>query len=183
SWWEHFGQYHDLFEPWQFAYHFMTRSISDGRLARRAPGFIEAAHHAWARENGAEPLETPLDCGAWTSPTRTVAVELDENGSPARVAGPPDLPLGAGPGRRGTVIEAPEDEAGLPDAYRQLAGMLDGAALVAVHGGSSLTRTLLCERVRMVHGLPALLIEPTFDTDRATTAVLSGRADLVGSAS
>lgn len=29
SWWEHFGRYHDAFEPWQFTYHFLTRSISE----------------------------------------------------------------------------------------------------------------------------------------------------------
>jgi len=41
SWWEHFGRYYDAFEPWQFAYHFLSRSITDGRrigLRRAAAG-------------------------------------------------------------------------------------------------------------------------------------------------
>ncbi len=40
AWWEHFGRYHDAFAPWQFAYHFLSRSITDARLARRDSGFV-----------------------------------------------------------------------------------------------------------------------------------------------
>ena len=49
AWWEHFGSYYDAFEPWQFAYHFLSRSITDARLARRAPDFTAASHRAWHR--------------------------------------------------------------------------------------------------------------------------------------
>jgi anthraniloyl-CoA monooxygenase len=55
----------------------------------------------------------------------------------------------------------------------------DGAALVAVHGGSAFTRTLVCEEVRLRLRVPALLVDPDLDRDGAVTAVLSGRADLV----
>lgn len=54
-----------------------------------------------------------------------------------------------------------------------------GAAFVAVEGGTAFTRTLVCEEVRMRHGLPAVLVEPDLTEDAAVTAVLSGRADLV----
>jgi anthraniloyl-CoA monooxygenase len=55
--------------------------------------------------------------------------------------------------------------------------------LVAVHGGTPLTRTLVCEQARMHDRLPALLVDAGDReglSDRALTAVLSGRADLVG---
>jgi anthraniloyl-CoA monooxygenase len=54
--------------------------------------------------------------------------------------------------------------------------------LVAVHGGTGYTRTLLTEQARLHHQLPALLVDDSIDRDRAVTAVLSGRTDLVGAA-
>jgi anthraniloyl-CoA monooxygenase len=47
SWWEHFGRSHDALEPWQFAVHFLTRSMDVGRLGRRAPDFVESSRAAW----------------------------------------------------------------------------------------------------------------------------------------
>ncbi|WP_432845748.1 FAD-dependent monooxygenase [Amycolatopsis sp. CA-161197] len=178
SWWEHFGQYYDVFEPWQFAYHFLSRSITDARLARRAPDFVAATHRGWEREHGAEPLDTPFSAGDWSVPGRLVEVELAADGTPVRAAG---LPLSATPrsGPWGAVLAAPDREAGLPAAYDSLT-RLAGAALVAVHGGTALTRLLVCERARMVEGIPALLVDPGLDRDQALTTVLSGRADLVG---
>jgi len=54
--------------------------------------------------------------------------------------------------------------------------------LAAVHGGQGFTRTLLCEEARLGLGVPALLVDPMLNPDGATTAVLSGRADLVAGA-
>jgi 2-polyprenyl-6-methoxyphenol hydroxylase-like FAD-dependent oxidoreductase len=161
SWWEHFGRYHDAFEPWQFAYHFLSRSITDARLARRDPGFVEATHRAWVQRHGAEPLDTPLTVGGTTCPGRLLA----------------DVPPGA------VRIEAPTDEAGLPAARARVREVIgDGAQLVAVHSGAAFARTLVCEEVRLVHGRTAALVDATLDADGALTAVLSGRADLVVSA-
>jgi anthraniloyl-CoA monooxygenase len=158
AWWEHFGRYHDTFEPWQFAYHFLTRSITDARLARRAPEFVATTHAAWRREHGAEPLDSPFEYGGLALPGRTVGV----------------VPPG------GAVLEAPDDESGLPAAFADLARLADGAPpFVAVSGGTALTRMLVCEQARMQHKVPALLVDPEMDTDRAVTAILSGRADLV----
>jgi anthraniloyl-CoA monooxygenase len=176
AWWEHFGQYHDIFEPWQFAYHFLSRSITDARLARRAPDFVEASHAGWVHEHGTEPLETPFSAGGWTTPTRLVGIEFAADGTPVSAG---DLPLEHGGGASGVAVAAPDSEAGLPSVYEQLAG-LGRPVLVAVHGGTPLTRTLVCERARMVEKIPALLVDPGFDRDQALTTVLSGRADLVG---
>jgi salicyloyl-CoA 5-hydroxylase len=158
SWWEHFGRYHDAFEPWQFAYHFLSRSITDARLARRDPGFVAATHLAWRQRHGTEPLDTPLTVGGTTFPGRLLA----------------DVPATA------VRVEAPADESGLPAALARVREVVTGGAeLVAVHGGAAFTRTLVCEEVRIVHGRTAVLAEPDADRDRAVTTILSGRADLV----
>ncbi|MBN9101105.1 MULTISPECIES: FAD-dependent monooxygenase [unclassified Pseudonocardia] len=163
AWWEHFGRYHDFFEPWQFAYHFLSRSITDARLARRAPHFVGSSHERWVATHGAEPLETPIEIGGRTVPGRLVEVTSTGGSTSAGEA---------------VWFEAPADESGLPPVLERLAA-LSADRLVAVHGGSSFTRTLVAEEARMVHGLPVLLVDPSADLDRATTAVLSGRADLV----
>jgi anthraniloyl-CoA monooxygenase len=86
------------------------------------------------------------------------------------------------------VLAAPDSETGLPGVAAQLGELarLDiPPVLVAVHGGTTLTRMLVCEQIRLHERLPALLIDPDAaddapTRDRAVTAVLSGRADLVG---
>ncbi|WP_433187592.1 FAD-dependent monooxygenase [Actinoallomurus sp. CA-150999] len=187
GWWEHFGRYYDAFEPWQFAYHFLSRSITDERLARRAPDFVRASHERWRAEHGADPLDTPLDLAGWSLPNRVLVVEAD--GADAAVAHPSGsggwLPLRPAPvsgrSRWGAWVTAPDDESGLADARDALAGLAAaGPALVAVHGGAAHTRGLLAEQARLRHGLPALLVDAAMDRDRAVTAVLSGRTDLVG---
>jgi salicyloyl-CoA 5-hydroxylase len=180
AWWEHFGRYHDEFEPWQFAYHFLTRSIGDARLGRRDPGFVATSHRGWVAEHGAEPLDTPFERRGWTTAGRLVRVQGDGS---AVLGTHSELPLKTRSGPRGALITAPDDEAGLPAVFAELAEIArdDDVVLAAVQGGTPLTRTLACEQARMALHLPALLIEPEADRDRALTAVLSGRADLVGS--
>ena len=94
------------------------------------------------------------------------------------------LPLGAEAaesGHWGALLEAPEDESGLTAVRADLASLVDlNPNCVAVYGGTNLTRVLLTEEARFHYGLPAVLIDPEFDRDNAVTAVLSGRADLVG---
>jgi len=190
AWWEHFGSYHDAFEPWQFAYHFLTRSITDARLARRAPDFIAASHRAWRGAHGAEPLRSPFTSGGWSAPGRAVAIAAAGAGAPASAgapappgAGQRELPLAERPqgGPWGARVQAPDGEDGLPAAKERLARIAAaGPVLAAVHGGTPLTRTLLCEHARLQMGLPALLIDPGLGRDEAVTALLSGRADLVG---
>ena len=177
SWWEHFGQYYDVFEPWQFAYHFLSRSITDTRLARRAPGFVETTHRSWVAEHGAEPLDTPFSAGGWSTAGRLVDVEFAD-GVPTQVGKVPLSPVPRS-GSWGLAIAAPDSETELPAVYEKLTA-IGYPALVAVHGGTPLTRVLVCERARMVEKIPALLVDPGIDRDQALTTVLSGRADLVG---
>ncbi len=190
SWWEHFGRYHDSFEPWQFAYHFLTRSITDSQLARRDPTFVRTSHDHWQELHQAGPLQTPISIGAATHSGRTVTVH--RNGSAWA-----DMECGrlalhdARPDRSGPWalwLDAPGTEAELPQALDRLAvAVADGAALVAVGGGVSLTRRLLTEQARLVHGVVSVLVAADVDatdtdalTDWAQTMVLSGRTDMVG---
>jgi anthraniloyl-CoA monooxygenase len=179
AWWENFGRYHDHFAPWQFGYHFLTRSITDARLSRRDPEFVAAAHRAWRATHGAQVLDTPFEHAGLSLPNRRVPV-VHAAGVPVAAGGSPlhERPPGTRPWA--ARLAAPETEAGLSEAAAVLAVLADGdPTFVAVHGGTGFTRTLLCERARMHHKTPALLIDPDGDPDRAVTAVLSGRADLV----
>ena len=82
-------------------------------------------------------------------------------------------------------MTAPDTEAGLRDAVAGVArGLAAGACLVAGDGGTALTRRLVCEAARLDHGAVTMLVEDGSDDgvfeDRARTAILSGRADLIG---
>ncbi|WP_367320219.1 FAD-dependent monooxygenase [Streptomyces sp. HUAS ZL42] len=166
SWWEHFGRYHDAFEPTRFAFHFISRSIGKERIARRDPEFVEQVVREWrAAHEGRDPLETPLRVGEREFGGRWVtATELNDMESEC------------------LRLTAPDTEAQLPEMYEELARAARGTtppALVAVRGGTPLTRSLLAEQARLVHGVPALIVEDGMDDDRAETLLLSGRADLV----
>ncbi|MDQ4038195.1 MAG: FAD-dependent monooxygenase [Actinomycetota bacterium] len=190
SWWEHFGPYHDAFEPWQFAYHFLTRSITDGQLARRDPHFVRVTHDRWRAAHRADPLQAPISLDGRSHRGRTVRVQAGEGGWLAADGGRLRL-HGARPddaGAWGLWLDAPDRESDLPHAIDRLGrGVADGAALVAVGGGVSLTRRLLTEQARLGHGAVSLLMADDFDADDddalldwAQTMVLSGRTDLVG---
>ena len=122
SWWEHFGRYHDAFEPWQFAYHFLSRSITDARLARRAPDFVAASHRGWVRQPTAPSRwQTPFQRRGWSAPAVWSTFARPE-------AGPSPSP---GPRRSLSEIRdrapgvrcsaAPDSETGLPGVAAQLA--------------------------------------------------------------
>ncbi len=175
SWWEHFGRYHDTLEPWQFAFHFLTRSISGGKLARRDPAFVAATRTSWHAQNGPAPLDTPFRSGGFSAPGRLVDVDFPH--SPLSLfSEPPDRVRDWG-----LWLEAPASEQDLPSALGSLhSGVLAGPAVVAVYGGSRLTRTLLAEEARLVAGVPAMVVDDELTPDDAETLLLSGRADLVG---
>jgi len=168
SWWEHFGRYHDAFEPTQFAFHFISRSIGKERIARRDPGFVDQVVRDWrAAHHGHTPLDTPLRLGEREFTGRSLT-----GADLAALRTEADL-----------WLTAPDGEDRLPQIYDQLADALTGDTppeLVAVQGGTPLTRSLLAEQARLVHGVPALIVEHGLDEDRAETLLLSGRADLVG---
>lgn len=164
SWWEHFGRYHDAFDPLQFTFHFFSRSISMEKIRQRDPQLVSETEAQWHRQYGAAPLETPVDLAGVTFPGRLLSAE--------------DRSLVADGARLSwdslTVIDAPEDESGLTASF----GELPETGAVMVTGGTALTRRLVSEEARLGRGLTAVLHEPA-DADTAATAVLSGRADAV----
>jgi len=193
SWWEHFGRYHDALEPWQFTFHFLSRSIGVDKLGRRDPDFVSTIRSEWGEMWGHEPLSTPLTVGPVTFPGRVVEIVESDAGIFARRPGDPEVILrlvdersapATGTEAWGLWFEAPHDEAGLPSALAALRERLgDDPDVVAVHGGSRLARTLLAEECRMVAGVPSVLVEDDLTPEQAETLVLAGRADLVGTRS
>ena len=193
SWWEHFGRSYLSLPPWQFAFHFFSRSLPESKLRQRDAGFVESVHRAWSAAHGgavegSDPLRTPIAVAGTTQPHRVLPVA----GGQVRLARGP-LPLlrathptaPAGPAPWAGWVSAPDTEAGLDQAQEAAARALAaGACLVAVGDGTPLTRRLVCEAARLEHGAVTLLVEDGasgagFD-DTARTAVLSGRTDLVG---
>jgi anthraniloyl-CoA monooxygenase len=175
SWWEHFGRYHDHLAAAQFAFHFFSRAIPRRKLAQRDPAFVADVEAWWQAEHGAPPLATPLETGELKLADRIVTLGADQ---PV-----PFVPAGADPpaGAWGLALEAPDDEAGIPVAVQEIErGIGAGTAMVAVSGGTPVTRVLLCEEARLVFRTPALLIDETLTADDAATLILSGRVDLVG---
>ncbi|WP_367127409.1 FAD-dependent monooxygenase [Saccharothrix sp. HUAS TT1] len=179
SWWERFGTYADAFEPTQFGFHFLSRSITRERLRSRDGGYVDRVDRWWRDRHGAPPARTPLRCGGLVFPGRHVEVSGDAlvlpDGTAVALA-PFD---GRAPGR-GVWIDAPAVEADLPVAAGQVrAAAGEGVPLVGVRGGTPLTRVLVAEEARLAHSLP-VVVAGEYDEDAATTLLLSGRADLVG---
>ena len=182
SWWEHFGRSYRSLPPWQFAFHFFSRSLPESKLRQRDAAFVDSVHRAWSAAHGGalDPLRTPIDVADATQPGRVVTVE---DGAARLVAGP--LPLKSGPGRWGAWVSAPDTEADLGRAQEAVVrARAAGACLVAVGDGTPLTRRLVCEAARLEHGALTMLVEDGSEDrlfeDRARTAILSGRTDLVG---
>ena len=77
SWWEHFGRSYRSLPPWQFAFHFFSRSLPASKLRQRDPAFVESVHRAWSAAHGGagDPLRTPIDVAGATQPGRVVTVE------------------------------------------------------------------------------------------------------------
>jgi len=201
SWWEHFGRSYRSLPPWQFAFHFFSRSLPESKLRQRDPRFVDAVHRAWRHTHGREdPLRTPVTIAGLSQPDRVVTLE---DGAARLASGriplclprgddPPQTPPAPGgksfppdPLDRGAWVSAPDTEAGLDRADHEVARALaEGACLVAVGGGTALTRRLVCEAARLDHGAVTLLVEDGSEDgvfeDRARTAILSGRTDLIG---
>ena len=192
SWWEHFGRSYEHLPPWQFAYHFFSRSLPAAKIRQRDPGFAGAVETAWqAAHHGAEPLTTPVEIAGHPQSARVIPVtpttaHLTSAPLPLLTHPPTTAPPPATSPAWGLRICAPDIEAGLAAAADAVTdGLAAGACLVAVHGGTALTRRLVCEAARLEHGAITLLVEdggddPARGEDAALTAILSGRTDLVG---
>lgn len=164
AWWEHFGRSYDALEPWQFAFHFLSRSMDLDRMRRRQPEFVDSTLRRWQQAHGAEPLASALP-GLGLARR---ALVLD--GEQVR---PPD-----GPPLDVLRLTAPPAGGELAGLVRQ-ARADAGGRLVLVDGPTPLAATLLCEALRLEAGLPVALAAPGATRSTAVTALLSGRADLV----
>ena len=162
SWWEHFGRSYLSLPPWQFAFHFFSRSLPESKLRQRDARFVESVHGAWQAAHGGmamEPLDTPIDIAGVTQPHRVVPLA---DGAAQLASGP--LPLLAQPpapgGPWGIWVSAPATESGIDQADEAAArGLAAGARLVAVGDGTPLTRRLVCEAARLGRGAVTMLVE------------------------
>lgn len=188
SWWDHFGVYERVLPPWQFGFHFFSRAISAEKMRRRDPAFVEQSEDAWRMAHGSAVLQTPLTIGTCTLHTRQLAVAPGaaggfrlSDGASTLTTDEARLPAFAAPAIRTTRLAAETTQtldalcASQPDA-------------IVIHGGNHLARTLCAEHVRLVHQLPALIVDDAeaisarravSAQDCAATVVLSGRADAV----
>jgi 2-polyprenyl-6-methoxyphenol hydroxylase-like FAD-dependent oxidoreductase len=181
SWWEHFGRYYDALEPWQFGFHFFSRSIPAAKIRRRDPDFVAAAEAGWRAQHGADPLTTPLAVDGVVLSGRTGFFAADESCYTA--ADGTVMTLGNGQSGRGAnqglVVTAPKADTEVDAAFSAVASAAAEAPLVVVAGGSKLTRSLLSERIRFQGLAPTVVAIDAADDDEALTLVLSGRADAV----
>ena len=182
SWWEHFGSYYDAFEPWQFAFHFMSRSIPAAKMRQRDPQFVKTAESGWYAAHGADPLSTPLVTGELNLPGRTG--ELNADATTFTSTDGRSIELRAVPAARtagqGLLITAPDSEAKLGETVDAVTESLrTPAPLVVIQGGNRFTRSLLSEQLRLPGTAVTAIALETADADEALTLVLSGRADAV----
>lgn len=185
SWWEHFGRYYKALEPEQFAFHFLTRSITGQRLSKRDNEFVDRIRIWWKASYGAEPVSSPLDLNGVSTAGRVIEV-TDGNG---------DLSAKFVNGDISSSLKLWNQ---IPDSHDQPWGALidmgsfGGAqeqlgkiaalcpSIIAVRGGTYFQRVRLAEEGRIAYKIPTMVVEESFDADVANTLILSGRVDLVG---
>ena len=108
SWWEHFGRSYRSLPPWQFAFHFFSRSRPESKLRQRDPAFVDAVHAAWrAAHGGAEVLQTPLTIGNAIQPDRLIPITATNPASTAHLAA------------RRHLVYPPADQRGRPAGTRR----------------------------------------------------------------
>ena len=188
AWWEYFGLYQAALEPWQFSFHFLSRSITAQRLARRDPAYVEQVRASWRERHGADPLTATFTLAGRALPTRVLAgsgagedwVLASPGGATTVTAVRVSTSAGASGELWALPFEAPAEESGIPGAFDELTRALAaGPDAVVVHGGSRLTRIRLAEQARLVEGVATILVEDELTADDAETLLLSGRTDLV----
>ncbi|MCW2135244.1 FAD-dependent monooxygenase [Arthrobacter sp. VKM Ac-2550] len=181
SWWEHFGRYYDAFEPTQFAFHFFSRSIGIDKVAQRDPGLVDAARSAWEEQHGFDALGTPLELGPARFSSREMVLEV-QDGTPLRLTDATGTVVlsvtadpAAGDAGMAVVLQAPDKDS---DVAAAAAALTSDPAAVVIPGGTSLTRVLLSEELRLGRGIPTVIVEDN-GGPAAETLVLSGRSDAV----
>jgi 2-polyprenyl-6-methoxyphenol hydroxylase-like FAD-dependent oxidoreductase len=164
SWWEHFGFYVDHLEPLDFAFHFFSRSIDIDRIRRRDPVLAGRVDEQWLGRHGAPPLESPF---ALDDDRFGRQLVLDR-GTLADAAG------AIVSAERVEILQAPDDE-----RSAVAVAPANDRPVVVVEGGSAVTRSLVAERARLVHGRVAVIVDDALSDSEAATLILSGRADAV----
>ena len=158
AWWERFGEYYRALEPWQFAFHFFSRSIPIEKIRQRDPEFVAHVERSWIAQNGSPVLDTGLELSGIRFSGRLLS--LDDGG---RIVDPSGVSI---PITAGAAVDACDPGTVPPDA-----------AFVVVHGGSSTERAAVAERIKLESGATTLVADPDGDRDVAATLVLAGRAD------
>ena len=187
SWWEHFGRSYrqpaavavrlPFLQPFAAG---VQNSPARRAVRRVGPRGMAGGPRRDGRGAVADPRRHRGRCRSRTAWSRSRTAR--PGWPPARCrccSGPP-----AQRGRWGVWISAPATEKCIDQAEEAVArGLAAGASLVAVGDGTPLTRRLVCEAARLGHGRGdhAGRRRARGDAeDAARTAVLSGRADLVG---
>lgn len=190
AWWDHFGQYYRAMQPWQFGFHFFSRSISAEKMRVRDPQFVEAMLHAWKAEHNADPIDTRLQI-AHESLDRRLLKVIKHSNHIAQITdgrtvlsaadGDPAVPLIAAPSITGTTVDS--------SFLAELDALCETRPSAAVvHSGTELSRVLCSEHIRFTHNIPTIVIDDPAavrsrravdEVDAATTLILSGRADAV----
>jgi anthraniloyl-CoA monooxygenase len=162
-WWENFGGYYDAFDPWQFGFHFFSRSIPLSKIRVRDPEFADLAESGWERRHGAAVLATPLTVGDETVPGRELSWSAD--------GGLLHRPSGRILSAAGAFVL----DVGAPNSE----DMPDSAELVIVTGGAEHERIAEAEALSIRPGLTVLVELDEAESDLAETVILSGRASAV----
>ncbi|MFG2044454.1 FAD-dependent monooxygenase [Dactylosporangium sp. NPDC048998] len=186
AWWEHFGRSYQAFDPWQFAFHFFSRTLPVDRLERRDRRFVEAVRARWVGEHGAPPLHSPGRLAHESVAGRVLPTDPGGVLAPCESGQTLRLPLHtAAPASRSSSAPwalrttAPDRTTEIADAAAQAASAAAQAALVVVDGGTRFTRALLSEELRLAYGATTAIVVNAGEPEVAETAVLSGRADFV----
>lgn len=177
AWWEHFGQYRQELAPITFAFHFFSRSIDIERIARRDPELVRLVRDDWHGRHGAAALDTPLVLDVATRASTGRLWRATDVGSTVVVADDEgELFLATPDAAHGSVVvDAPDTEHDLPRIFDAVPA---GAQVVVVRGGNPLTRTLVCEELRLRREKTVVLLADV-DESMAETTILAGRADAV----
>jgi len=186
SWWEHFGSYYESRPPVQFAFHFLTRSISHDRIKTRDPEFVASVHDWWELQrvsSASQPNETSLE-GIGAVP-RTATVRSGPGDQlVADFAGRSEVPLfwqmpvDLTDGPWGLLVSPDVDV----EADIVLSMFTSGhhPSFIAIDGGSLQERVSAADAIGRSSKLPVMVIDNELSEDRVQTLLLSGRAGLIG---
>ncbi|GAA0990896.1 FAD-dependent monooxygenase [Subtercola frigoramans] len=188
SWWEHFGEYYDSFDPLEFTFHFFSRSIDLERIRQRDPGLASAIEQHWLARHGDVPLRTPLSLANGVSlASRKLSFTDHDGATMLSDEHGTEIPVVTGEGIDGPVPAGSAVVMTAPASEEELAALetpvRSGASIVLVDGPNPVTRVLLSERLRLQQGIPTVLFDDEAGDVVATTLLLAGRADAVASRS